>query len=106
MFIPGVGVNNQVCLYLKLAVGVKFPAGAASSYAVASVAATGSTVYTFKKNGSSFATTTFAGSGTTGTWTQASDSTFAAGDILEVDGPATADATLANIGLTLYGVRT
>ena len=106
VFIPGVGSNAQVCLYLALTVGVKFPAGAANSYAKASVAATGSTTYTFKKNGGAFATVAFAGAGTTGTWTQASDSTFAAGDILEVDGPATADATLANIGFTLYGART
>lgn len=106
VFVPGVGANAQVCAYLALTVGVKFPAGAAGSYANAKTAATASTVYTFSKNGSAFATATFAISGVIATWTQASDATFAAGDILELDGPATADASLANIGFTLAGVRT
>jgi hypothetical protein len=76
------------------------------SYAVASVAATASTTYTLKKNGVAFATAVFAIAGTVGTWTQASDATFVPGDLLEIDGPATADATLANVGITLVGYRT
>lgn len=106
VFLPGVGSNSQVCFYAKLAQAVTFPSGAASSNATAKTAATGSTTYTFSKNGTPFATAVFAGSGTTATFTQASDAVFAAGDILEIDGPSTADATLANIGLVLYGLRT
>lgn len=105
VFAPGVGTNNQILLRIKLARAVTFPAGASLSQATAGTAATGSTTFTFKKNGSSFATVNFAASGTSGTWTQASDAVFAAGDTLEIDGPATADATLADIGFTLAGVR-
>lgn len=105
VFAPGVGSNAQVLLYIKLDRATIFPASAPNSYAVANTAATGSTTYTFKKNGSSFATVVFSASGTTGAWTQASDATFAPGDILELDGPATADATLANVGITLQGYR-
>lgn len=104
-FVPGVGTNNQILLSLALNRAITFPAGATLSHAIATIAATGSTTFTFKKNGSSFATAVFAGSGTTATFTQASDAVFVAGDILEIDGPATADATLANIGITLAGVR-
>lgn len=106
VFVAGVGINSQILLSLKVARACLFPAGASGSYAFATIAATGSTTFTFKKNGTSFATVVFAASGTTGTWTQASDATFAAGDILEIDGPATADATLANISFTLAGTRT
>lgn len=103
--IQGVGVNGEKW-FVPITTAVKFPSGAANSVAKAATAATGSTTYTFKKNGTSFATVAWSASGTTGTWTQASDATFAAGDMLEIDGPATADATLADIGITLAGVRT
>jgi hypothetical protein len=91
--------------YFKMVRNVVFPASAPNSEAVALVAATGSTTYTFSHNGSSFATCAFSASGTTGAFTQASAQTFAPGDILEVSGPATADATLANVGFTLQGYR-
>jgi hypothetical protein len=102
---PGLGTNNQVLLRVKLARAVTFPASATLSQAAASAAATGSTTFTLKKNGSSFATVNYAASASVGTWTQASDAVFAAGDLLEIDGPATADATLADVGITLAGIR-
>lgn len=105
VFAPGLGSNSQILFRGKLARAVTFPAGASLSLASASAAATGSTTYTLKKNGTSFATVNFAASASVGTWTQASDAVFAAGDLLEIDGPATADATLANVGITLAGVR-
>ena len=105
VFNSGIGSNGQVLLYIKLDRACVFPASAPNSFGVASIAATGSTTFTLKKNGTSFATVVFSSSGTTGSWTQAADATFAAGDILEIDGPATADATLANIGITLQGYR-
>jgi hypothetical protein len=110
IFLPGVGSNNQICLYMVLKRAVTFPAGVGSpplvsgSSAVASVAATASTTYTLKRNGSAFATVVFAIGGTTGTFTQASSASFnGSTDILEIDGPATADATLANVGFTFVG---
>jgi hypothetical protein len=106
VFAPGVGSNNQKLLRIKLTRAVKFPAGAANSYATASAASTGAPVFSFSKNGgAAFATVTYTASAT-GVWAQASDATFAAGDLLEVDGPATADGTLADVGITLFGYRT
>ncbi len=102
---PGVGANNQILLRLKLARAVTFPSGAALSLAAASAAATASTTFTLKKNGTSFATVNFAASSASGVWTQASDAAFSPGDLLEIDGPATADATLADVGITLAGTR-
>jgi len=103
---PGVGTNNQVLIRFKLNRAVTFPANAPLSHANASANATGNTTYTFKKNGSSFATVLYSSGGAVGAFTQASDSTFAAGDLLELDGPATADATLADVGINLAGYRT
>jgi hypothetical protein len=106
IFAPGVGANAQILLRVKLTRAVLFPASAANSYAAASTNATADTTFTLKKNGSSFATVKYSAGGAVGAFTQASDESFAAGDLLEVDGPATADATLADVGITLYGYRT
>lgn len=102
---PGVGSNNQVLARIKLARAVTFPASATLSQAAASANATADTTFTLKKNGTAFATCKFSASGASGAFTQASDATFAAGDLLEIDGPATADATLADVGITLAGIR-
>jgi hypothetical protein len=104
-FAAGLGTASQILLRVNLARAVTFPASATLSQASASANATGSTTFTLKKNGTSFATVNFAAAAAVGTWTQASGSVFAAGDLLEIDGPATADATLANVGITLAGVR-
>ena len=106
VFLPGVGSDAQVALLLTLAVAVKFLATAALSSAVAKVAATWDTTYTFSKNGTPFATVLFGASDTAGVWTQAADATFAVGDVLEIDGPATADASLADIAFTFVGAKT
>ena len=110
----GVGANGDILFYGIPTRAIKFPSGAASSKAVAQVAATGTggtaATFTFKKGGSGFATCVFdsgVGGGLVGTWTQASDATFnGTSDVLEVDGPATADATLANFSMILRGYRT
>lgn len=84
----------------------KFPAGGTLSNAIASVAATADTIFTFKKNGSSFATLKYAAASAVGVWTQAADATFIGGtDVLEVDCPATHDATLADPGITFVAQR-
>lgn len=111
-FVPGVGnkgagQNNDIYFYGVLPFAVAFPSGASGSTATAKTAATGSTTFTFKKNGSSFATVVFSGSGTVGAFTLSSTTSFnGTSDILEIDGPATADATLADFTLLLLGYRT
>jgi hypothetical protein len=82
-----------------------FPASLTNSQGVASVAATAQTDFDLKKNGSSVGTMRFAAAGTVATFIMASQTTFAAGDVLTVVAPATPDATLANIGFALAGTR-
>ena len=69
----------------------------------ADTAATASTTFTLYKNGTSVGTVAFAASGTVGTFSIASSFTLAAGDVFEIKGPATADATLANVNIILAG---
>jgi hypothetical protein len=105
VFAPGVGTASQKLVRIPLARAVTFPAGAATSEAKASAAATASTTFTLSQNGTAFATVVFAASSAVGVWTQASVANFAAGDVLEIDGPGTADATLADVGITFSGTR-
>ncbi len=108
VFMPGLGSASQILFRNILTHAVTFPAGAAGSKSgPASAAATASTTFTFKKNGSAFATLVVAIAGTAGAWTQASDATFnGTTDVLEIDGPTIADATLADFGISLTGIRT
>lgn len=83
-----------------------FPSGGAGSSGTAGTAATGSTTLTMAKNGSAFATFVWAGSGTAATVTLSSTTTFnGTSDVLTLTGPATADASLAKLGINLAGTR-
>jgi hypothetical protein len=81
-------------------------AGSGGSVASAN-AATASTTWNVNKNGSSIGTIIWAGSGTTPTFTTTGGAavTFSSGDIMTITGPATADATLTNWGVTLVATR-
>jgi len=95
---------SEVVLRYPFPRAVKFLATMALSHAVAGTAATASATFTCAKNGASFATFVFASSGTVATFTCASDTSFAAGDLLTVTGPGSADSTLADIGISLSGL--
>jgi len=70
------------------------------------VPATGSTTFTIADNGSSIGTIIFSASGAVGAVTiSGSPYTLAAGHVLTITGPASADATLANVSFTLGGAR-
>lgn len=105
IFAPGIGTNNQKLLRIKMTRNVIFPAGAINSEATASAASSAAATFTLSKNGTPFATVTFT-TAAAGVWVQGTYASFAPGDLLEVDGPASADTTLADVGLTLYGYRT
>lgn len=77
----------------------------AGSVAKADVAATAETVISCKKNGTQFGTITFAAASSVGTFAAASQTVFAAGDVLSLHAPATQDATLRDLMLTLTGTR-
>lgn len=96
---------SQVVLRHVFSRSVVFPAGLAPSQGKAGTAATASTTFTIKKNGSSVGSFNFAISATTATFTMASGTTFAAGDVMTVEAPGTPDATLAGITFTLAGTR-
>jgi hypothetical protein len=55
-------------------------------------------VFSIQKNGTQFLTATIAASGATATFSS-SQTDFAAGDVLKIVTPATADATLADIAI-------
>lgn len=83
---------------------VDFPVDLVGSKAGSKVTATASTVLTIKKNGSSVGTITFGAGGSTGTFSSAGFRVVP-GDILTIENQATADATLANVSITLAGTR-
>lgn len=103
-FYPGVPTASAVILRVPIARAVTFPDNFAGSYAKASVAATGSPAFDIKVNGTSVGTVTF--SGATGTLvTSGTTVVLAAGDVLSIHAPASADATLADVGFVLVGTR-
>lgn len=120
-FTPGEMTDAQVLLLHRFSIGVTFPAdfgpylGLYFSQAGGTVNATGSTVMTISKAGS-VTPNTFAAIGTitiaAGTVTPTpatvggTAKTFAAGDVLKIEGPPTADATFADFYTTLVGYET
>jgi len=84
---------------------IVLPASMTGSIAEAGVAATAQTDFDVQKNGSSVATIRFAAAGTSASFINAGADTFAAGDNLKVVAPASPDATLANIVMTLAFTR-
>lgn len=86
-------------------VGVTFPVGLSESHAEAEVAATADAVYSFKKNGTTFATLTFPAGETVGVWECTTATYFDTGDELTQWAPTVRDATLAEVGGNLIGYR-
>ena len=72
-----------------------FTSTTARSFARARVAATASTIYTVKKNGTTVATVTFAAGATVGVWS--AGVSWADGDFATLEAPATPDITLSDI---------
>ena len=103
--VVGAPAANAVLLRYPVPRAITFPAGMTNSKAIANTAATASTTFTLKKNGTSFATFQFAAAGTAATFTAASSTAFAAGDILTITAPSAADTTLADLGIALAATR-
>lgn len=107
-FLPGLQTSaSQKILRVKLARTVTFAANFGGSYFAGAASATSTTVFDVQKNGSSIGSISIAAAGTTATFTTSGGTSqaFAAGDLLAIIGPATADATLADMGFTLVGTR-
>lgn len=104
-FYPGVPSASVRVTRVPIARAVTFPANFAGSVGIASVAATASTAFDVRKNGTSVGTITFAAGATTATFTTSGAVSYAAGDYLSIVSPATPDATLADPGFVLAGSR-
>jgi hypothetical protein len=85
--------------------GVTFRAGLMESAAGAEVAATATSVFSITKNGTQFATLTFAVASAVGVFACASDTTFTVGDVLRIIAPSPRDATLSGVAATIIGFR-
>jgi hypothetical protein len=79
------------------------PAGMTGSRGSSGGAATGTPALSIKKNGSSVGSATWSAAGTTATLAMASPTAMTAGDILTVVAPASPDATLADVSITMLG---
>lgn len=105
-FFPGAPTASAVVFYVPIAVDTTFPDDFAGSFAKSKVAATASTAFDVKANGSSVGTITFAAGATSATFVTAGGAVVVtAGQTLEIVAPGTADASLANIGFALKGTR-
>lgn len=84
---------------------VMFESGMSLSKFVAGTAATGSTVFSIRKNGVEFATATFGAGATAATFSCPVSTVFAPGNTLTIVAPGSPDATLADLGWCLAGTR-
>jgi len=98
----GVTTNGEK-IRIKVDRAVTLPASLTGSYFDAGTAATASTAFTLKQNGTTIGSLTFAAAGTVPTVSFTGAVTFAAGDTFEIDAPTTADTTLADIAFTFKG---
>ena len=105
MFFPGTPTANQVMGRVIIPRAITLPASLTGSYASSLAAATGATALTLAKNGASIGTVNFAAGASTATFTFGSAVSFAAGNVLTLTNQSPADATLANVSLTLAATR-
>lgn len=105
-FVPGVMTNSQVILIFKFPRAANFAGNFSGSVCKVGINATATTVLDVQKNGSSIGSISIATSGVaTFTTTAGAAQSFAINDYLTIVGAATADTTLANVGVTFLGTR-
>jgi len=109
-FIAGNYLNSKPpnsALLLRVIIGqyMVLESGAPGSHAGCATQATAEVVLTIKRNGVSAGTITIAAGETTGSFTVAADKRFYAGDVLSVEAPASQDATMQDISVTLKLTR-
>jgi hypothetical protein len=106
LFIPGTFGNGALMAQLVFDRNVSFPNHLTGSQGYAQTNATSSTVLDLHKNGAPVGTITFTNAGSTATFALSGGATFAAGDRLAIYNENPADATLADLSITLRGTRT
>jgi hypothetical protein len=104
LFVADFPLDAELVLRHIVTQAFTVPAGATGSFASATAASTGTVQFDLKKNGSSFGNIEFAASAT-GVYTVASPTSFVAGDLLTIEAPSPQDATLADVSISISGVR-
>lgn len=104
-FVSGRTGNAALIAAILPSVTCHFAAALAGSRAKAGVAATAAAVFSVRKNGTEVGTITFPAGATAGDFAAAAAIDLVNTDELTVVGPATADATLADLRITLHGTR-
>jgi len=106
VFTPGLPVAGAVLFRLPAVRAFFLPANLSGSRALSVSAATATAEFSIRKNGTEFATFSFAAAATTATFTGPGSITeFTTSDNLSVVAPNPQDATLADVGLLLRGGR-
>jgi hypothetical protein len=105
MFIPGVHGDGALMAQLVFDRNVAFAENFSGSEGYSQVTATAETVLDLQKNGVNIGTITFSDAGNTATFALSGGATFAAGDRLAIVNANPADATLADLSITLQGRR-
>ena len=105
MFFRGVPGNSDILLNYIFVRSVDFPVDFVGSFANARVDATADAVFDIAMNGTNIGTCQFDDSTGVFQFAMAVEQHFLAGDELSVTAPASADATLADISITLKGTR-
>jgi hypothetical protein len=105
IFLPGLTSASQLAYRLVVTRPFTLPINLGGSNITSVGAATGSSTWTLKKNGSSIGTAVWSAAGTTAAKTFAAAVSFAAGDIFTIVGPVSPDATLSDISFDLFGTR-
>jgi hypothetical protein len=105
MFIPGTHASGALMAQIVFPRSATFPAGFAGSQAFAQVPATANTTLDVQQNGTSIGSITFGAGSSTAAFSLASDTTFAPGNRLAIVNQNPADATLADLSITLKGTR-
>jgi len=100
-YYEGVPGDAQVLFKFEIIRDCYLLSGLPISRVTAGVAATGAVSLDIKKNGSNIGTIDFAAAGTVATFTFATSTNFNAADDIEIVNAGTADATLADLAITL-----
>ena len=105
IFLAGTLLDDQLIMFTETIRRWQLPLDLIGSLYQAQVAATDETIIILKKNGTEIGRLTWAAAGSFPTVDFASAVTFDTGDFFSIHGPATADATLADINFDLFGYR-
>lgn len=105
LFASGKILANAILMRFVFDRPVNFTVNLSGSIANAGTAPTGAVVFTVAKNGASIGTLNFAANTNNGIFTVAGTPNFIVGDVISIVAPATQDATLANLSVTLNGFR-